>query len=94
MIEVELFSGRHCSLCDKAKTLIEKVRRELPFNLRETLVEPGSSHYEEYRDHIPVVHINGTFFCRHRVNEEEFRRTLQFPHDKRTTSNESHRQNS
>lgn len=30
----------------------------------------------QYNEHIPVLHINGKEFCRHRVVEKELRRAL------------------
>jgi hypothetical protein len=77
MILVELFVGEDCSLCEKARTVIQGLRQEFSFVLHEERLTPGNPRYGEYRDNIPVVHINGAFFCHHTVNEPELRTTLQ-----------------
>jgi glutaredoxin len=76
MIEVEIFSREECSLCDRAKAIMSRVAAEVPFVLRETLLRPESTRHREYLDHVPVIHVNGVFFARHRLDEEGFRKEL------------------
>jgi len=76
MIVVDLFSGGECGLCDDAREILKSVQRDIPFQLREILLLPDNPHYEEYRDHIPVIHVNGSRSFRHRIPEESFRKQL------------------
>lgn len=76
MIAVEVFSIVDCSLCEKAVTTLERIRTEIPFDLLVTRLEPAHPKYEEYRDHIPVVHLNGRYVCRHGVDPDLFRTLL------------------
>jgi hypothetical protein len=70
MILVELYSGNDCSLCDDARQVLQKVQREIPFTLREIKLVPGDEHYEDYRELIPVVHINKVLAFKYRVTEQ------------------------
>ena len=70
MISIELFSRQDCSLCEEAREVLLSVREQLPFELTETYLEPGSETEERYHAEIPVVHVNGLFFARHSVSEE------------------------
>ncbi len=69
MIIVDLYSKDDCHLCEDAKAVLEKVQREIPFTLRETKIIPGDQYYEEYKETVPVVHINMIPTFKYRVNE-------------------------
>jgi glutaredoxin len=73
MILVELFSKKECHLCEEAKGVIEKVRQEIPFSLREIELHAGDPYYEEYKEMVPVVHINRVQAFKFRVNENMLR---------------------
>jgi hypothetical protein len=73
MILVELYSGEGCHLCEDAKAVIRKVQQEIPFTLREITLVPGDEYYDEYRELIPVVHINKVLAFKHRVTETMFK---------------------
>ena len=77
MILVELFSKKDCPLCDEALAVLEKVRKEIPFHLKETKLLPGEDSFEEYKEDFPVVHINKRFAFKHRVNENMLKIRLQ-----------------
>lgn len=69
MILVELYSKDDCHLCDDAKSVLEKVREQIPFTLREIKIIEGDSHFDEYRELVPVVHINKVLVFKYRINE-------------------------
>ena len=69
MIIVDLYSRDDCPLCDDAKGVLETVQKEIPFTLRETKIIPGDQYFEEYKEMVPVVHINKVFAFKYRVNE-------------------------
>lgn len=77
MILVELFSKKDCHLCDEAKLVLERVRREIPFTLREIKLAEGDDKYDEYGELVPVVHIDKVFAFKYRVNESMLRIRLQ-----------------
>jgi glutaredoxin len=77
MILVELFSKNDCHLCEEAKAVLEKVRREIPFTLKEIKLAEGDQQFEDYQEWFPVVHINKVLTFKYRVNENMLRIKLQ-----------------
>ena len=77
MIFVELYSKDDCHLCDKAKEVLLKVQLRYPFEFKEIKIHEGDQWYEQYKERIPVVHINKNFAFQYRVPEKEFLSKLQ-----------------
>ena len=77
MTLVELFSKEDCHLCDDARVVIERVQKQLPFRLREFKLMPGDPYHEEYKEMLPVVHINKVLAFKHRVTENMLKIKLQ-----------------
>ncbi|MFN0158145.1 MAG: glutaredoxin family protein [Bacteroidota bacterium] len=73
MIIVDLYSKDDCHLCEDARAVLESVQKEIPFTLRETKIIPGDEYFEEYKEMVPVVHINKMFAFKYRVNEGMFK---------------------
>ncbi|MFQ5493838.1 MAG: glutaredoxin family protein [Phycisphaerae bacterium] len=78
MKRVTLFTKADCPLCRGALFVLERVRRQLGFSLEIVdITRPGHETWlEAYRDHIPVVHIDGDEVFRHRVHEGRLRELL------------------
>ena len=78
MPHVTFFTKTECGLCRSALFVIERVRRERPFELEIVdITAPGRETWLElYREHIPVVHLNGREIFRHRVADGRFRELL------------------
>ena len=76
MTVVTLYGKPGCCLCDDARELVEIVRRDLPFELREVDVsaEPGLQH--DYGERIPVLEVDGEELFELRVDPLELRRRL------------------
>ena len=77
MIFVDLYSKNDCALCEEAKVVLEKVRQQIPFVLREIKIAAGEEHFEEYKEMVPVVHINQVMSFKHRINENMLKIKLQ-----------------
>lgn len=77
MIFVDLYSKNDCALCEEAKVVLEKVRQVIPFVLREIKISAGEEHFEDYKEMVPVVHINQVMAFKHRVNENMLKIKLQ-----------------
>jgi glutaredoxin len=77
MTIIELYSKESCHLCDEARSVLESVQRDNPFTLREIKVVQGDEFYEEYKELVPVVHINKVFAFKYRVTEHMLRIKLQ-----------------
>ena len=76
MITVELFTKDGCSLCHEARVVLDRVRADHPFHLTTTDLQPGDIFFEQYCESVPVLHVNGTFFCRFKIDEDSFRDKL------------------
>merc|ERR1711879_896412 len=70
---VRLFTRAGCTLCDKAKDVLREVAKERPHTLEAVnIVEAGNDHWwRRYKFDIPVLHINGQYWAKHRVTLEE-----------------------
>ena len=76
---VTLYSRPGCHLCDEARTVIERVRRRLPFELREQNIESDDGLLRRYLERIPVVAIDGRDMFELFLDEAAFERALQAP---------------
>jgi glutaredoxin len=76
MREVVLYTREGCSLCEKAKAAILRVRREVPFLFREVDIGWSGDLYEDHKHDIPVVEIDGRRAFKHRVDAEALRERL------------------
>jgi len=76
MIRLEVYGKRDCCLCEEVKAILVKVRREVPFDLREVDIEAAPELYATYKERIPLIVINGRPAFKFRVDEETLRRRL------------------
>ncbi len=74
---VELFSKEDCHLCEEAKAVLLKLQHEIAFTLEERKIQPGDAFYEEYKEKIPLVFINGKLASKYRVDGKELKKKLQ-----------------
>ena len=54
-----LYGKPGCHLCDDAREVVERVRAEHPFDLREVDVSLDPGLNREYGERIPVLAVNG-----------------------------------
>ncbi len=59
MRQVVLYGSPDCHLCETARAKLERVRRAIPFELREVDVRTNPELIRRYGDQIPVVAIDG-----------------------------------
>ncbi len=72
MTLIEVYSKRDCHLCDEMKRALEAARKDHPFDLREIILEEGMERYEEFKERVPVVFINGAFAFQYRFPGKAF----------------------
>jgi len=79
MKRITFFTRQDCELCEAAWFVIDKVRREIPFEWEKVdIAAPGNkTALERYGEHIPVVHLDGQEIFRHRVDERKLRDLLE-----------------
>jgi glutaredoxin len=70
---VIIYSRPGCHLCDEAKAVIERARRDTDFTFEEIDIESDDELLKKYQYDIPVVTINGMEVFKHRVELEEFK---------------------
>jgi glutaredoxin len=59
MPRVTLYGKPGCHLCDDAREVVERVRADHPFELREVDVSLDPELYREYGERIPVLELDG-----------------------------------
>lgn len=76
MNRVTLYTKDGCHLCEEARTLLDRVRKDMPFALEEVFLRDDDERFAEYRDSIPVVAVNGSTVFKYRVDERKLRALL------------------
>jgi glutaredoxin len=76
MANVILYTKPGCHLCDDAKDVLLRVRREIPFSLQEVNIRTDAGLYAAYGERIPVVNLNGEDIFDYNVNEARLRELL------------------
>lgn len=76
MLEVTLYTKDDCSLCEKAKAVVFAVRERIPFEYVEVDITSEDSTYEEFREQIPVIFVNGRKAFKYHVSSEELAKRL------------------
>ncbi len=73
MMRVELYARSGSPPCDEARALLERLRRELPFELVEVDVGLDPTLERAYRDRVPVVFVAGRLALRGSFTERDAR---------------------
>jgi glutaredoxin len=75
--EVVLYGRPGCHLCEEARAVLERVRAEHRFSLRERDIETDETLLRAYLERIPVVTIDGEEWCELFIDELRLRERLQ-----------------
>ena len=73
---VTLYGRPGCHLCDEARAVLERVRTDAPFALREIDIERDDELFKRYLERIPVVCLDGEELFEFHVDERTLRRRL------------------
>jgi glutaredoxin len=73
---VTLYGKPGCHLCDDARELVERVRAEHPFELREVDISLDPELNREYGERIPVLELDGEELFEFHVEEAELVRRV------------------
>ena len=76
MTRVVLYTAAGCSLCEKARAVIDAVRGDVPFALDEVDITGDAGLEAAHREWLPVVEIEGERAFVYFVPEDAFRRRL------------------
>ncbi len=77
MPTVTLYTRRGCHLCDDAKTVLDAVRGEHPFELAVVDIDTDPALVARYTDEVPVIAVDGRKAFKYRVTAAELVARLQ-----------------
>ncbi len=76
MCTVTLYTKDGCHLCEDALAVIERVRRDVAFDLRRCDITCDERTHRAYFDRIPVIEVDGVEAFQYTVSEAGLRETL------------------
>ena len=65
---VTLYGKAGCHLCEEARAVVERVRADRPFELREVDITLDAALHREYGERIPVLALDGEELFDHFVD--------------------------
>ena len=68
--KVRLLSKADCHLCDVAKAVIEDVRKQHFFDLEVVDITSDAALFDEFKEQIPVVFVDGRKAFKYRLTHE------------------------
>ena len=75
-IVIEILTKQDCFLCDEAKEVVNRVLPDYPARLVMTDIESDPILYEEFKERIPVIRINGEESFVYKTHEITLRHKL------------------
>jgi glutaredoxin len=76
MPTVTLYGRPGCHLCDDAREVLERIRRDAPFELVERDIEADDDLLRRYLERIPVIALDGEELFDYFVDEQALRAAL------------------
>ncbi len=77
MIEIVLYSKPGCCLCDEVKAQLAKLREAYRFDWREVNILEDAPAFEQFKEEIPVIFINGKKVFKFHLDEKDFLRRIE-----------------
>jgi glutaredoxin len=70
---VRLFTKEGCTLCDKVKDVLREVKDENSHSLEQVDITDAEhdAYWDRYKYDIPVLHVNGEYWIKHKLTVEE-----------------------
>ena len=70
---VQLYTKEGCTLCDKVSDVLKSLREECPHSLEAIdITDEGKEDiYDKYKWDIPVLHIEGKYWTKHKLTSDE-----------------------
>jgi len=77
--QVTLFTKEGCTLCDKVKDVLTDLRETHPHSLSQIDItdEEQLRRYDKYKYDIPVLHLDGQYWIKHRLTADEAKEGLE-----------------
>ncbi|HLY61919.1 MAG TPA: glutaredoxin family protein [Terriglobia bacterium] len=77
MIEVVVYSKPACCLCDEVKAQLARLCAIAQFDWREVNILEDAQAFDQFKEEIPVVFINGRKAFKFHLDENEFLRRVE-----------------
>ena len=77
MTLITIYGRTGCHLCEDALKILDSMRVELNFEIREILIDTDPELIRLYSEQIPVIHIDGIHHDFGRVDPKRFRSSLE-----------------
>ena len=77
MTVVTIYGRTGCHLCEDALKVLQSLKDELNFEIKEILIDGNDELQSLYGEQIPVTHIDGIHHDYCRVDPERFRSSLE-----------------
>jgi glutaredoxin len=74
---VTVYSGPDCHLCEEALSVLQALRGQLGFELRERDITSDEELHRAYFERVPVVLLDGEEVCEYFVDEALLRERLE-----------------
>jgi glutaredoxin len=71
MTTINLYGKPGCHLCDDVRHVLESVQTSYQFELCELNIMEDEALFDKYCAEIPVVTIDGEYFCQYSITENE-----------------------
>ncbi len=75
-IKVVFYTKAGCHLCDDARTLLEDLAADIPYELTEIDIRSDLGLFEQYRYRIPVIIINDQAVVEGRIDQADLLRAF------------------
>ena len=75
-IKLQLYTKSECSLCDKAKEVLEQVGEQFPIQIEEIDITANLGLFTKYKDLIPALEMEGKRLFVHQINVSVLKRKL------------------
>jgi cytochrome c biogenesis protein CcmG, thiol:disulfide interchange protein DsbE len=76
-MQVEFYSRKGSTPCAEARAILEKVRRDIPFELIEVDIEQDPKLLKQFEQDVPVIYVDGRKAFKRGVDEAVFTRKLE-----------------
>jgi glutaredoxin len=77
MTLVTIYGRTGCHLCEDALSILDSMRAELNFQIKEILIDTDPELIRLYSEQVPVIHIDGIHHDFGRVDPKRFRSSLE-----------------
>jgi glutaredoxin len=75
-LKITIYSKPDCHLCEEAKAIIERFSDRYPLEIEMINIEQDPTLYEQYRNDIPVIFLEGRKLFKYRVDEKKLEAAL------------------